>query len=194
MSYYIYINGHPGIGKLTIAKELQSRLQHAKIYHNHLMIDPIAPIVDRTSPNYHVIRTSLRRHLLDIIATVEEARPTSWIFTDSRSTSPDGKAAAEDYKNAAAKRGAPFIPIILHCDLEENLQRIVHEERCSEQNTKLRDANVLKSLRTEEKIYSFGVQQEMHLDITRMEPAEAAEAILVHIGKLGQMEVYHHMQ
>ncbi|KAF6823854.1 hypothetical protein CPLU01_11163 [Colletotrichum plurivorum] len=187
MSYYIYINGYPGIGKLTIAKELQSRLQHSKIYHNHLMIDPIAPIVDRTSPDYHAIRTGLRRHLLDIIATVEEARPTSWIFTDSRSTGPDGKAAAEDYKNAAAKRGVSFIPTILHCDLEENLQRIVHEERCSGQNTKLRDGNVLRSIRTEEEMYRFEVQQEMLLHITRMEPAEAAEAILVHIGKLGQM-------
>ncbi|KAF6804264.1 hypothetical protein CSOJ01_10295 [Colletotrichum sojae] len=187
MPYYIYINGYPGIGKLTIAKELQSRLQHSKIYHNHLMIDPIAPIVDRTSPNYQAIRTSLRRHLLDVIATVEEARPTSWIFTDSRSTSADGKAAAEDYKNAAAKRGVPFIPIILHCDLEENLQRIVHEERCSGQHIKLRDADVLRSIRTEEEIYHFGVEQELDLDITTIESAEAAETILVHIGKLGQM-------
>ncbi|KAK1766698.1 hypothetical protein QBC33DRAFT_83827 [Phialemonium atrogriseum] len=51
MLQYIYINGYPGVGKLTVAKELEKLIPGSKIYHNHLLIDPVAPLVERTSPH-----------------------------------------------------------------------------------------------------------------------------------------------
>lgn len=72
MPPYIYINGCPGIGKLTIAKELEKLVLNSKVYHNHLLIDPIASLVDRDSPHYHDIRTSFRRHILNTIANLKQ--------------------------------------------------------------------------------------------------------------------------
>ncbi|TDZ37383.1 hypothetical protein C8035_v007011 [Colletotrichum spinosum] len=181
MPCYIYINGYPGVGKLTVANELQGLLPDSRVYHHHLLIDPIAPIVERTSHNYQTIRTSLRRHVLNIIATADEVRYTTWIFTDSRSTSPCGATAAQDYKRAAEQRGARFIPIVLHCDLKENLRRMADEERISGGNTKLTDEDVLRKVREEEELYQFGGAYELQLDITTMRPAEVAKAIAEHI-------------
>ncbi|KAK1252713.1 hypothetical protein MKX08_003900 [Trichoderma sp. CBMAI-0020] len=183
MPSYIYINGYPGIGKLTIAKELEKLIPNSKVYHNHLFIDPIAPLVDRDSPHYHDIRTSFRRHILNTIATSEATARTTWIFTDSRSSDPIGSTGAQDYENAANLRGALLIPIILHCEMAENLTRVMSEERGTG-NTKLRDAATLENIRLKEDIYTFGGPYELKLDITNITASEAAEKIYEHLAEV----------
>ncbi|UKZ76964.1 hypothetical protein TrVFT333_004680 [Trichoderma virens FT-333] len=170
MPQYIYINGYPGVGKLTIAKELEKLIPNAKIYHNHLFIDPVAPLVDRDSPYYHDIRTSFRRDILNTIATSETTQQFTWMFADSRSSSSIGSMGARDYKDAADTRGVPFISIILHCQLEENATRVLDEGRGAGFNTKLTDLEVSKAIRQEEEIYTFGGPYELELDVTNMAP------------------------
>ncbi|EWG41498.1 hypothetical protein FVEG_03601 [Fusarium verticillioides 7600] len=91
MPCFIYINGYPGIGKLTIAKELQQLLPDSKVYHNHLLIDPIDALVERSSPGYHEMRTGLRRYVLNEIATSECTKDKTWIFTDAREVTAPGR-------------------------------------------------------------------------------------------------------
>lgn len=184
MPQYIYINGFPGVGKLTVAKELEKLIPDSKVYHNHLLIDPIAALVDRSSPHYRAMRTSLRRHILDLIATSEATQHATWIFTDSQSTDPIGSATAQDYQDAAVKRGVPFISVILHCGLEENAKRLVHEGRGAGSNTKLTDLEILRAIRQEEDIHKFGGLEELEVDTTDISPAEAAQRILEHIRKV----------
>lgn len=184
MPQYIYINGYPGVGKLTIAKELEKLIPSSKIYHNHLFIDPVAPLVDRYSPHYHDIRTSFRRHILDTIATSEATQQFTWIFTDSRSSSLIGSTGAEDYRDAANKRGVPFISIILRCQLEENVTRVLGEGRGAGFNTKLTDPEALKKIRQEEDIHTFGGPYELELDITNIKPTIAAQKIYEHLAKV----------
>jgi hypothetical protein len=182
--YYIYINGYPAVGKLTVANELKRILPtQSKVYHNHLMIDPIAPIIERTSPQYEAARAMLRRSLLGLIATADEARPTTWIFTDSRERSAAGASAAKEYQDAARQRGALFISIVLNCELEENLRRMACPGRELGQTTKLRDATILRRIRDEEALHSFGGPMELSVDVIRLTPSEAAEIIVEHINK-----------
>lgn len=144
MSQWIYINGFPGVGKLTVAKELQKLVPNSKVYHNHLFIDPIAAVVDRSSTHYNTLRTDLRRYILNMLATSEAAQDATLIFTDSRCTSEVGILAVKDYQDAATKRGVPLISVILSCDLEENLRRIVSVDRSIPGgSTKLRDSDLL---------------------------------------------------
>jgi hypothetical protein len=180
MPSYIYINGYPGIGKLTIAKELEKLVPNSKVYHNHLFIDPVAPLVDRDSPHYQDIRTSFRRFILNTIATSEASAPFTWIFTDSRSSSPIGSAGAQDFKNAANLRRALFIPVVLHCEMAENVLRISSGKRGTG-NTKLTDPAILEAIRLKEDIYTFGGPHELELDITKITASEAAEKIYEHV-------------
>ncbi|KAL7953302.1 hypothetical protein V8C34DRAFT_318285 [Trichoderma compactum] len=159
MPQYIYINGYPGVGKLIIAKKLEKLIPSSKIYHNRLFIDPVAPLVDRHSPHYHDIRTSFRRHILSTIATT----------------------GAEDYRDAANKRGVPFTSIILRCQLEENVIRVLGEGRGAGFNTKLTDPEALKRIRQEEDIYTFGGPYELEIDITNITPIGAAQQIYEHL-------------
>lgn len=181
---FVYINGYPGVGKLTVARELERILPTSKVYDNHLLIDPIAQLVDRSSPEYDTIRTSLRRLILDVIAMSESTRGTTWIFTDSRCTNEVGSNAVQDFVDAAKKRGVPFTPVIMTCDPEENARRIVDEGRGKGGRTKLRDTDVLISIREQEVMYRLGGESELELDVSNLGPREAAQRILDHITKV----------
>lgn len=185
MHQFIYINGYPGVGKFTVARELQRILPNSKVYHNHLFIDPIAALVDRSSPEYNTIRTNYRRHLLNLIATSESERNTTCIFTDSRCNSEIGSIAVKDYEDASKRRGVPFIPIIMTCDPDENARRVVDESRGEGNCTKLRNTGVLRDIRQKEEMYRFGDERELELDVTNLSPTEAAQKIVDHIMKVG---------
>lgn len=179
MAFFIYINGFPGVGKLTIAQELQGIIPNAKIFHNHLIIDPVAALVDRDSPEYLPIRTNLRRHVLDIIATAESTKGMTWIFTDCRLSDSIGSEAAQDYKAAAERRRVVFIPVVLNCDLKENLKRAVTETRST--RTKLMDPVLVESIRQNVFLYHFGMKEELEIDITELSALQAAQRISQHL-------------
>ncbi|KAK7430365.1 hypothetical protein QQZ08_003113 [Neonectria magnoliae] len=65
-------------------------------------------------------RPTLRRYILDVIAASKATGDATWMFADSRSSNVIDSAAAQDYEEAARKRGVPFISVILGYDLEED--------------------------------------------------------------------------
>ena len=190
--YFIYLNGYPGIGKLTIANELVKLIPNTKLYHNHLMIDPVAALLERDDPDYHKIRSSFRRHILRVISTSESTRNFNWIFTDARCTSPVGSEAAQDFELAAKQSGATFVPVALSCGLEENLRRTMTRAAAAAaavdakttKTTKLTDTDLVCQVRQEEIMYQFGGREELQLDITHFTPFESAQKISQHLTSL----------
>ncbi|CAG7963010.1 unnamed protein product [Penicillium salamii] len=181
---FIYINGYPGVGKLTVAKELCKLLPKAKIVSNHLLIDPVAAVFDRDVEEYQPLRQVLRGEFLKSIATATSTREITWIFTDQQSSSILGTSSAKDYQNAAAIRGSPFISVITNCDLEENLKRAIGGDRGVGTNTKLTDLGILRRIRESEDIFHFNDENELEIDITQLSPSEVAGKIYDHIGKI----------
>ncbi|QGI78362.1 hypothetical protein CEK25_005091 [Fusarium fujikuroi] len=184
MPCFVYINGYPDIGKLTIAKELQQLLPSSKIYHNHLLIDPIDALVERSSPGYHEMRTVLRRHVLNEIATSEYTKDTTWIFTDARDASAAGEMGAKDYEAAARKRDVSLISIVLECEIEENIRRATNPARNQSISAKLTDETILRPILDKESIYRFGNVTELVLDVTKLSSEEAALRIEEHVDRL----------
>ncbi|KAK5991830.1 hypothetical protein PT974_05216 [Cladobotryum mycophilum] len=162
MPPFIYINGYPGVGKLTVAKELCRLLPKAKVVDNHLLIDPAAAVFDRTAEEYQPLRQVLRREVLTSIADAKSTRDVTWIFTDQQSSSKLGSSSARDYQNAATVRGSLFISVILHCEL---------------------NLGILRSIRECEDVFHFKDEYELQLDVTYLSPSEAARKIYDHIQK-----------
>ncbi|EFQ25030.1 hypothetical protein CGRA01v4_06663 [Colletotrichum graminicola] len=182
MPFFIYINGFPGVGKLTVAKDVCKLIQGSRVFHNHLVIDPVAAMLDRGSEGYDELRAEFRRHALHVIATRPELEDTAFIFTDSRESSAQGSTGVKDYQRAAEVRGVPFISIILHCKLDENLRRLEGRNRGNEsgRSTKLIDGKILRRVRENEEVFRCGGELELELDITDMKPSEAARVIVHH--------------
>lgn len=57
--YYIWINGFPGVGKLTVAIELQRRLPGSILLDNHSLIDVVT--LPRDHPDYNSERKKARQ-------------------------------------------------------------------------------------------------------------------------------------
>ncbi|KAF5655603.1 hypothetical protein F25303_537 [Fusarium sp. NRRL 25303] len=154
------------------------------VCHNHLLIDPIDALVERSSPGYHKMRTGLRRYVLNEIATSEYTKGRTWIFTDARETSEAGEMGAKDYEAVAGKRGVSFISIVLECEIEENIRRAINPARNQSISAKLTDETILRRILEKESIYRFGNETELVLDVTKLSSKEAALRIKEHVDRL----------
>ncbi|KAK3645617.1 hypothetical protein LTR56_009057 [Elasticomyces elasticus] len=167
----IYINGWPGVGKLTVARALQPRLPGSKILHNHELIDPVERQYGRKHPLYQQKRGEYRRERLETVMTDTE---TVYIFTDSQT---EHNECMGDYTDLALE-GRRFYSVILTCDQAENERRLVAEGRGGDANGKLTDLAILTEYRERGSgIFKFGDDDEIELDVTGMAPEEAAGKI-----------------
>ncbi|KIJ56212.1 hypothetical protein M422DRAFT_239419 [Sphaerobolus stellatus SS14] len=177
---WIYINGHPGIGKLTIARELQKLIPNSKIVHNHLIIDLCRNIFQQGSPEYEALRTTVRTQILTSMTSSASRFTTTYLFTGSHMTAefnPIGGSVALQHSTHAVDEGVPFISVILRCDEEEHLKRATMEER---QGKKLTDLTKIKAIRGMDVFRFWDVDgvKEIELDVTKLQPAESAKIIL----------------
>ncbi|CAF9916874.1 hypothetical protein IMSHALPRED_003321 [Imshaugia aleurites] len=108
---------------------------------------------------------------------VVSAPDITYIFTDSQSSDTIGSSTAREYEASAKKRGAPFISIILSCQLEENVGRLQAVGRGGSCNTKLTDLDIFRTILETEDIYHFDGPQELELDVTETSATAAAEKI-----------------
>lgn len=77
-TFFVYINGYPGVGKLTVAHALKlvallcplanhgssvfrAILENTKVFDNHKLIDVTAAIFERDMPEYRPHRQQLVR-------------------------------------------------------------------------------------------------------------------------------------
>ncbi|KAL8834252.1 MAG: hypothetical protein Q9170_003839 [Blastenia crenularia] len=148
-------------------------LPQAKLLDNHQLIDPVATVYERGMPEYQGLRKYIVG-ILDSIAKSKSLKDITWIFTDSQSSDEVGAAAVADYIHAAQTKGASVVSVILTCDQEENVRRVLSEQRGK---TKLDNVDVLLGIRQEEDLYRFGGKAELELDVTRMSAVAAAHEI-----------------
>lgn len=118
---------------------------------------------------------------MDSIATSTSRKDNIWIFTDQQSSSETGSAAVKDYQRAATEKGSPFVSVILQCDLEENLRRLLGSGR-GVHNTKLTDSDILRHIRDTEDIYHVGDKLELEIDVTHKSAQEVAGIIKRFLG------------
>lgn len=173
----IYINGFPGVGKYTIAQKLVKILENSKLIDNHLLINPVDAIIDRKCPDYQKIRKTIRKSVLDIISENIYTFNNIYIFTDSQSIS--DCSVCKEYETAANKRNCIFIPITLTCSIEENLNRIVSQDRSLK--GKLTSKDIFRSLIEEEEPFRFDTKYHLEIDITNINSDNCAQIIKNHI-------------
>ncbi|KAH6690505.1 hypothetical protein F5X68DRAFT_253396 [Plectosphaerella plurivora] len=186
---YIYINGYPSVGKLTVAKELQKLFPGSQVLDFNTMINMVPPTDPVDSPNYIANRTRVRSQFLDAAANLDYTQRLTWIFTDVHYADAAGQQGAKDYQKAAHTRGIQFWPVVLECETEENVLRLGDKE-ADWKATVGETAEGLRRIREEKRVYSFGAgdEEELRIDITEMMPDEAARRIFEHINKVGSGE------
>lgn len=107
-----------------------------------------------------------------------------YIFTDFQSDNELGRQVVEEYAQAARERGCAFIPVVLSCDAAVNATRMRSDERVelvAGGKGLLLDTDVLALMRELGEIARYESPELLELDVTDVQPEEAATMIVSHM-------------
>lgn len=173
MGMLIYINGAPGVGKLTIARQMAKRLK-ARVLDNHAIYNVGFALTDFRSPAFYDAVRAVRTVAYDQILRLPDNEVvilTAADFDDSQWGRENWQAVA----HLADERRWSFFAITLHCLPSEHVRRIVNEDRG--RLGKLRDAKAVATMATRPLIQADG-RRNTELDITMMAAEDAALRII----------------
>jgi broad-specificity NMP kinase len=169
----IVLYGPPGVGKLTVAKELAPRIG-AQVFHNHVVIDAVEPIITRQHPRFTPIVYSLQRQIL---TAALEAKAVDIIFTFAFSLDErEGVELLDSLIAAGGEYGVEVMLVHLTCDHASLRRRIAENSRRT--HGKLTDvAHLDEMLRRYDLFSPHPHPAQLRIDTTDLAPAETAARI-----------------
>jgi hypothetical protein len=182
----IYLIGHYGVGKLTIAKTLCAATD-ARLFDNHLVNNVIFSLL-RTDG-----KTALPERvweMIDVIRNqallaIEELAPrdASYVLTNCLLESdPLDRLVYDQVRGTAERRGNVFVPVILRASDAAHAERIPSPERAA--YLKQTDAEGAEQKRRAHEILRVDHPNRLDLDTTHLPPTEAARLIIEHAERL----------
>jgi cob(I)alamin adenosyltransferase len=164
----IYLIGHYGVGKLTIARAI-CEATGARLFDNHLVnnvvfslirLDGRTPLPDRVWDLIWTIREQA-------VAAIAEIAPVemSYVLTNAlMEDDPWDRGAFEQIVALAARRGSVFVPVVLTASDEAHAARMASPERA--ERLKHTDAESAQKVRGERKLLDFTHPNRLDLDTT----------------------------
>ncbi len=173
----IAIYGPPGVGKLTVAKELQ-KITGYKLMHNHLAADLVESIFDHGTPTY---RKMVVKYRTDMLKAAAKAKVNGVIFTFMYRNNSRTNSTIKSATRALAKLGAQTHFVQLYCKENTLYKRVVNMER--KKFEKIVDVAVLKHAYSKNAFFEkLPFAKSLSIDNTNM-PAKKAAMLIA--GELG---------
>jgi shikimate kinase len=165
---FVFLYGPPGVGKLTVGREL-ARLTGFKLFHNHLMVNAVQAVFPRGSDSWdRLIREC------QCLVLAEAARAgVDLVMTWAHGVSED---IPRRYTDVVESNGGRVLFVRLVCETDVLLARVGHDERRA--LGKLTDPEILRGLLEgshRPRPLPFG--ESLTIDTTDLVPAEAADQI-----------------
>jgi hypothetical protein len=169
----IFLYGPPGVGKLTVARELASRTG-IKIFHNHLTIDLVGAVFPRKSPSFGRLLTHFRREMLSEAAREGVDLVFTYVYVH-----PDDESNVRALAGPVLVSGGTVHFVQLTCARPELLARVANESRRA--YGKLNDPAVVSTmLDLRNLVAAVPFADTLRIDTTDTSPVEAAKQILTH--------------
>lgn len=166
----IHINGHPGIGKLTIGLKL-AELLGAKLLDNHSVYNVALALEEFKSERYY----QTLRNVREIAYRCIERLPSREIVILTNAHA-EGSAWGEEswhrIERLAQYRSCVLVSIVLECSVEENRVRIAQEARLLKR--KLVSEEIPLERRT---LMDKAGDAHLRLDVSNLDALNAAERI-----------------
>jgi DNA polymerase III delta prime subunit len=177
--------GPPGTGKYTTAKALVETLEasgeETRLIDNHLpasVLWPLFEIVpDRPLPAD--IYRPLRQINLAVLDVIEDLSPPHWsfVFTHHLVDNEANRAYVQRMADVAGRRGSAFIPVALHCEVDELVRRVPNPERAAK--GKLLDPELARDIAAGGSLLPDHPNT-LVLDITASAPGQSAAVVMAH--------------
>lgn len=173
MSVSVHLNGRPGVGKLTIARELAG-LMGARLIDNHSVYNVGLSLTVFKSPEFYEAVRGVRAVAARCIADLPADTPL--VMTNAHFADSDwGRENWDAFNGFARKRGLPLAVVVLDCSRAENMRRIVGESRIGK--GALRDPDLIPAEGQGRPLLVDGGDRNLRLDVTDLSAMEAAVAI-----------------
>jgi hypothetical protein len=175
---FVFLYGPPGVGKLTVAREL-STLTGFQVFHNHLTVDLVAAVFEFGSPEFVRLREQI---WVDVLTAAAEAgRDVVFTFAPEPTVRQDFPLRAVAGVEGA---GGQVSFVHLTCAEEELVRRIEAPSR--EAFGKLRSISLYQELRDSGAFEAFSLPVDLELDTGTRSAAESARVIAEHLAQVGR--------
>lgn len=168
----IFLYGLPGVGKLTVAREL-AELTGYKLFHNHLTVDLVASVFEFGSEAFIELREAI---WLACFSRAARAHLDGLIFTFAPDRTVRNSFIANVTK-AVEQDGGEMMFVELTCSIRELERRIVDPARRN--FGKLNSVERFRELHEAGAFVTLGLPaQRLTIETTEMAAPEAAERIV----------------
>lgn len=167
----IFLHGLPGVGKLTVAREL-AKLTGFKVFHNHLAVDLVESVFDFGSVPFVELREEV---WLAVFKRAVDADLDGLIFTFAydRSVRPD---FIENTRAVVESAGGEVLFVELRCSTEELEKRV--EDPSRQRFGKLSSVQQYRELQASGAFVDPGIpNNRLVLDTTELSASDAARTI-----------------
>jgi hypothetical protein len=172
----IFLYGLPGVGKLTVAREL-AKLTGFRIFHNHLTVDLVASVFEFGSPPFVELRQKI---WLDVFSRAVAANLNGLIFTFALDRTVRN-GFIERARDVVESSGGEILFVELKCSTEELERRIEHPSR--QRFGKLSSAARFRELKEAGAFVDPGIPAErLVVDTTELSASAAASIIVSGLG------------
>ena len=172
----INLNGWPGVGKLTTARELR-KLLDGKLLDNHTILNVGKALAEGGTPEYYYDLVRAVRAMA--FARILELPPTlPIVFTNVVARGGTSGFLEENWQaliDLAHARNCPLFSVTLTCSAAENARRIVRDDRGFLQ--KKQNPELLTELARTRALFDDGATFRTLIDNTELSPLEAAHRI-----------------
>lgn len=179
----VYLYGYPGVGKNTIAREMELSSDLIAI-QNHLLSNAFRHVTSRVPrEKYKAMELRLRHHTmktwLNFLEFVSEVVPDQGLVMTSvmYQNDPDRVEFFNFMRRWAAEQNRLFVPVCLTCTPNELLRRVTSPGRTAE--FKLTDSQQMVDVM--ENFQLLKADDALVLDVTNMTQQQAAAVLLEHL-------------
>lgn len=181
----VYLLGSPGVGKRTVAEAL-SALTGAVVLDNHRIALPVVSLFDwdgsaQLPQGIWGYIDVVRSAVLDALADIAP-REASYVLTNALEVGYE--PWYERIRGIARARGSVFVPVLLECELEEQLRRVASEDRVV--RLKLSDPERARDYIAATEFFRPTGPESLVVDTTHRPPHETAALIAEHVGRVAR--------